>query len=121
MVWLVGTVDRQVQIVGLLLGQCREPSPQRVESQVLWSGVVLDITERKTMEEEKNRLVLELRTALDEIETLEGILPICSFCKKIRDEEGKWEQVDVYIHRHSRTAFSHGLCPDCLRQHYPDV
>jgi PAS domain S-box-containing protein len=97
------------------------PSPQRVESQVLWSGVILDITERKSIEEEKNRLVVELRTALHEIETLEDILPICSYCKKVRDDEGKWEQIDVYIRQHSRTDFSHSMCPDCEREHFSDL
>lgn len=97
------------------------PSPQRYEGEVLWSGVILDITGRKRAEEEKNQLVLELRAALDKIRKLEGIIPICSFCKKIRDDEGGWEPVDVYIRRHSETDFSHGICPDCAREHYPGV
>jgi PAS domain S-box-containing protein len=97
------------------------PSPQLFQGQVLWSGVILDITERKRAEEEKSRLLEELREALSRIRKLEGIIPICSFCKKIRADDGKWDQVDVYIRRHSDTDFSHGICPDCQAEHYPDV
>ena len=97
------------------------PSPQVFQGQVLWSGVILDITERKRVEEEKNRLVEELQGALSRIRKLEGIIPICSFCKRIRDPEGVWQQVDVYIRRHSDTDFTHGFCPDCQARHYPDV
>lgn len=97
------------------------PSPQRFESQVLWSGVILDITERKAIEAEKNKLLLDLQAAHAEIVTLEGILPICSFCKKIRDDDGTWERVDTYIRRHSHADFSHGICPDCMAEHYPNL
>lgn len=97
------------------------PSPQRFDSQVLWSGVILDITERKAMEEEKNQLLAALQEALAEIRTLKEIIPICSYCKRIRDHEGDWEQVEVYIRRHSHSDFSHGICPDCVREHFPDV
>ncbi len=68
--------------------------------------------------EDKNA---QLQKALDEIKTLRGILPLCSFCKKIRDDKGYWEQVDVYIHKHSQADISHSICPDCAREHYPDL
>lgn len=96
------------------------PSTQKVDSMVIWSGVVLDITERKRVEEERNQLVLKLQLALTEIKTLKGILPICSFCKKIRDDKGYWEQVEVYVKRHTQADFSHGICPECAKEHYPD-
>ena len=48
-----------------------------------------------------------------------GLLPICSYCKKVRDDKGYWEQVDVYIHRHSLVDVSHGICPDCTKKHFP--
>jgi DNA-binding NarL/FixJ family response regulator len=63
----------------------------------------------------------ELEKALSEVKTLRGILPICSGCKKIRDDEGYWEQVDVYLANHTEADFSHGLCPDCIREIYPDL
>lgn len=64
--------------------------------------------------------VQELRQALDHIRTLQGILPICSFCKKIRDDKGYWNQVEAYVSRYSGAQFSHSICPDCLRRHYPE-
>ncbi len=63
----------------------------------------------------------ELNKTLEEIKTLRGILPLCSFCKKIRDDQGYWNQVDVYIQQHSEADISHGICPDCLQQHYPKL
>jgi len=65
--------------------------------------------------------VIKLQTALGEIHTLRGIIPICSSCKKIRtDSSGAWEQIDVYIRDHSDADFSHGICPDCMKKLYPD-
>jgi K+-sensing histidine kinase KdpD len=68
--------------------------------------------------EEANR---KLRTYLDEIKVLRGILPICSYCKQIRTEADTWVQMEKYIHEHSEADFSHGVCPDCLRKHFPDI
>ncbi|MBU0485736.1 MAG: response regulator [Proteobacteria bacterium] len=66
------------------------------------------------------RLNKELREALTEIKTLRGILPLCSFCKKIRDDTGYWNQVDDYIRKNSSASISHSVCPDCMDEHYPD-
>ena len=66
------------------------------------------------------RLHLELKWAKEEIDTLRGILPICSFCKKIRNEMGYWERVEAYISKHSKAEFSHGLCRECMEREYPD-
>jgi hypothetical protein len=49
------------------------------------------------------------------------MLPLCSFCKKIRDDKGYWEQVDVYIHKYLQADISHGICPECAKEHYPDI
>jgi sensor histidine kinase regulating citrate/malate metabolism len=76
---------------------------------------------REKVEAEKDRLIQELSRALAELKTLRGILPLCSFCKKIRDDKGYWEQVDVYIAQHSDANISHGICPDCAAEHYPDL
>jgi ABC-type nitrate/sulfonate/bicarbonate transport system substrate-binding protein len=67
------------------------------------------------------RLNSKLNKALSEITTLQGILPICAFCKKIRDDKGAWEQIEVYIKERSGTVFSHGICPDCARKEYPET
>ncbi len=79
-----------------------------------------EIIERKRTEEERERLILKLQEALDKIKTLRGLLPICASCKKIRDDQGYWHQVEIYIRDHSEAEFSHGLCPDCLKKLYPD-
>ena len=79
-----------------------------------------DISQKKQAEEERNALIRKLRESLAEIKTLRGILPLCSFCKKIRNDKGYWEQVDIYITKHFDADISHGICPDCLRKHYPD-
>ncbi|MCC5850768.1 MAG: response regulator [Verrucomicrobia bacterium] len=65
--------------------------------------------------------VEELQEALGQIKTLRGILPICSGCKKIRDDKGYWQQVEVYLQAHSDAEFSHGLCPECLQGYYPEL
>lgn len=82
-------------------------------------GIIRDITERKQAEKDREKIINELYEALKEIKTLRGILPLCSFCKKIRDDKGYWEQVDVYIHKYSEADISHSICPDCMKKHYP--
>jgi PAS domain S-box-containing protein len=77
-------------------------------------SVARDITESKQAEGEREKLVSELKTALAEVRTLRAILPICSYCRKIRDDENYWHNVDTYISRHTSTRFTHGICPSCL-------
>jgi len=83
-------------------------------------AMISDITERKQVELEKEKLIDELSNALGEIKTLSGLLPICSHCKKIRDDGGYWNQIESYISEHSDVVFSHGLCPQCSKKFYPD-
>ena len=83
-------------------------------------GVFRDITERKQAEAERERLIAELQKALTVVKTLGGLLPICASCKKIRDDQGYWQQVEVYIRDHTDAEFSHGICPDCMRRLYPE-
>jgi len=64
--------------------------------------------------------VEELRQALDQIKTLRGIVPICASCKKIRDDQGYWSQVEVYVRDHTEAQFSHGICPECMKKLYPE-
>lgn len=84
-------------------------------------GVVIDITEKKKAEQEREALILNLQKALKEVKQLSGLLPICSICKKIRDDKGYWNQLESYIHEHSEAEFSHGICQDCAEKHYPDM
>jgi hypothetical protein len=72
------------------------------------------------MEEEREKMVLELQGALAKVKTLSGLLPICASCKKIRNDKGYWKQIEGYIMEHSDTTFSHGICPDCAQKLYPE-
>lgn len=83
-------------------------------------AIVRDITARKNIEEEREKLIEELQEALDNIKTLKGLLPICAKCKKVRDDKGYWSQIEGYIESHSEALFSHGLCPDCEKELYGD-
>jgi AmiR/NasT family two-component response regulator len=67
------------------------------------------------------QMTAELTTALSKVKTLTGLLPICAGCKKIRDDQGYWQQVEQYIQKHSNATFSHGLCPECCQRLYPGV
>jgi hypothetical protein len=66
-------------------------------------------------------LVQELQTALSDVKQLSGLLPICANCKKIRDDNGYWKQIEDYIDQHSEAKFSHGICPDCMKKLYPSL
>jgi len=77
------------------------------------------VEERTEKLREREKLIGELQSALGEIKTLQGILPICSYCKKIRNDGGYWEQVEAYIAHHSEAEFSHSICPPCLKKHFP--
>jgi GAF domain-containing protein len=86
----------------------------------LYGEVEQELAERKRAEEERERLILELQDALARVKTLSGLLPICSSCKKIRDDEGYWNQLETYIQEHSEAEFSHGLCDECAKNLYPE-
>ena len=76
---------------------------------------------RQQAEAERERLILELQDALANVKTLRGLIPICASCKKIRDDQGYWTQLETYLARHSDAEFSHGLCLDCIRKLYPEL
>ncbi len=83
-------------------------------------AVIVDITERRRAEDERERLIGELQEALARVKLLSGMLPICASCKKIRDDQGYWHQVEEYVRDHSEAEFSHSICPECARRLYPD-
>lgn len=93
-----------------------------------YTGIIRDITQRKQAEQElqqtmkeRENLIRELQYALENIKTLQGLIPICANCKKIRDDKGYWNQVEGYISAHTDAKFSHGICPDCAKKLYGDV
>lgn len=110
-----------VQTRGKLVERAADGRPLRV------AGVLVDIDARKRTEAslrvalaENERLVRELQTALDSVRTLEGLLPICMYCKSIRDDVGAWSSVEAYVACRTKVAFSHGICPSCYTKHFDD-
>jgi hypothetical protein len=81
----------------------------------------IDITKRKEIEADREKLINKLQDALNKIKTLRGIIPICASCKKIRDDKGYWNQIEIYIKNHSEADFSHGICPECAEKLYPEL
>ncbi len=81
---------------------------------------IRDITDLKNSEHKREQLIIELKEAINEIKKLSGLLPICASCKKIRDDEGYWNQIESYIQQHSEAKFSHGMCPECSDKLYGD-
>ena len=83
-----------------------------LEHELIYS-VARDITRRKQAEDERERLVAELQNALAQVKELQEILPICMYCKNIRNDKDYWQSVETYISHHTRSRFSHGICPGC--------
>lgn len=105
---------RYVQSIGEIVADA-QGQPQKLV------GSFLDITERKEADITREQLIERLQTALAEVKLLSGLLPICASCKKIRDTQGHWHQVEVYIRDHSEAEFSHSLCPGCAETLYPEL
>lgn len=83
-------------------------------------GFCTDITARKKTEREREELLAQLQRAMTEVATLRKILPICSCCKQIRDDQGYWSQIDSYLREHAEMEFSHSVCPACAEKLYGD-
>jgi hypothetical protein len=90
------------------------------EGQARTCLIIRDIGERKTAEDERERLIQELQDALARVKGLSGLLPICASCKKIRDEKGQWHYLEIYIRDHTEADFSHGICPECRQRLYTE-
>lgn len=108
-----------VQTRGKVVERAADGAPLRV------AGILVDIDARKRMEEallsalaENERLVRELQGALENVRTLEGLLPICMYCKSIRDDAGAWASLEAYVTQRAEVAFSHGICPACYTKHW---
>jgi len=87
----------------------------------LFSSRIGYLIARKRVEAEREQLITQLQDALAKIKTLHGLIPICAACKKIRDDDGFWRQVEEYIHDHSEAEFSHSICPECVARLYPEL
>jgi len=88
---------------------CRFENGQAMATRAIFR----DITKRKAVEAERERLIKELQAALAEVQTLSGLLPICGWCKKIRDDSGYWNSVEGYLKERAAVEFTHGICPEC--------
>lgn len=94
---------------------------QRINKQIQTNRQLKnEIRERTTAEAARDKTILELQHALDEVKILRGILPICASCKNVRDDKGYWKQIESYIKDHSEAEFTHGICPECAKKHYPE-
>jgi PAS domain S-box-containing protein len=80
-----------------------------------------DVSDRKLAEMRLRETLAERDAALDRVRLLSGLLPICAACKRIRDDDGNWRQIESYISQHSQAKFSHGMCPDCGKQYYGEL
>ena len=80
----------------------------------------MDVTEHKELEEKQGQLIQKLQESLAEVKTLSGLLPVCAWCKNLRDEEGYWESVEEYISQHTGAGFTHGMCPSCQEKVYTE-
>lgn len=109
-------------ILGLILSPPGESWPQFVWNRflaifVIWATAGLGLRWR-TLQERHELALNEREEALNQVRVLRGLIPICASCKKIRDEVGLWEQFEQYIQSHSEAQFSHGICPECAREHH---
>jgi hypothetical protein len=108
-----------VTLLALVMGRVRHITQNRLRI----SNTKLEeaVKSLEQAQHEKDGLILELQQTIDEVKTLKGIIPMCSACKKIRDDSGYWQQVEEYVKNHSNAEFSHGICPECSKKLYPDL
>jgi phosphoserine phosphatase RsbU/P len=96
------------------------PIMDRNQRVIGFSAIERDMTEHRASEEERLTLISELTDALCSIKTLRGLIPICAWCKRIRDDEGYWEQVESYVSQHTEAEFTHSICPECSAKVAPE-
>jgi transcriptional regulator of acetoin/glycerol metabolism len=125
---VIGVLDAQSALTDVFsqidiytLGALADQLAVAIENARLYEQTSKEIAERKQVEKERERLIGELQSALAKVKTLSGLIPICSSCKKIRDDKGYWQQVETYIANRSNAEFSHGFCPECMDKLYPEL
>jgi DNA-binding response OmpR family regulator len=118
-IFLTGLDTQEGQLQGLELGGI-----DYLTKPINFTLLRLRVRNHIALKEQRDLLVrqkAELEAALVRVKQLEGIIPICMHCKKIRDDQESWHQLEAYISNHSEAQFSHGMCPDCFSARYPDV
>ena len=118
MILLTGEGDRRVDVEAMKAGAMDYLVKNTIDATLLERSIRYAV-ERNRVERQREQLISELEVALAQIKTLGGLLPICSSCKRIRDDGGYWNQLETYIREHSGAEFSHGFCPSCLEDLYP--
>lgn len=116
-----GSIYSEVELYDTL--HARTAALESANQQLEENGrqLVQALEDRQREAKERERLIVDLEAALSKVRTLSGLLPICSSCKNIRDDQGYWKQMEAYISEHSEAEFSHGMCPHCAQTLYPDV
>jgi hypothetical protein len=122
--WILAIAASVLILIGYLASPPGPSVWQAVSNRTLsllavWVTVLL-VVQRRAIDEKREEAFLAKERALDEIRVLRGIMPICSSCKKIRDDDGYWRRVEVYIRDHSEAEFSHSVCPECAVKLYPE-
>jgi methyl-accepting chemotaxis protein len=120
-----GNLDYRIDVTGDdelsdLARASNEMAAKLKKSYTSMESLQQEIMERKRVEEEREKLIKDLQEALARVKVLSGMLPICSSCKKVRDDRGYWTQIEAYIRDHSEAEFTHGICPECFKKLYPD-
>jgi PAS domain S-box-containing protein len=108
--------ETETKHLGITASPLRDASGRIVAAVV----VVRDITERKRVEAEREELIVKLKEALAKIKTLNGLIPACAWCRKVRDDKGYWDGLENYIRENSDADFTHGICPECLKKTDPE-
>jgi PAS domain S-box-containing protein len=120
---IVGKVEKEVWLDGRETWVRTSKMPFRdKDGRIVGTfGISEDITAMKQAEAEREHFIQELQSALASVKSLSGLLPICSGCKKIRDDKGYWSQVESYVQQHSEATFTHGMCPDCIKKFFSEL
>ncbi|MGQ9483838.1 MAG: hypothetical protein ACUVSA_02365 [Desulfosoma sp.] len=105
----------------MLKAKARELLAALAELRLKSNALQSEIADRHQVEKDKERLIQELREALENVRKLRGLLPICAYCKKIRDDQGYWNQLESYISQHAEVTFTHSVCPECAKKIYAEL
>ena len=116
---LTGLADQEIGAEAVRAGAQDYLFKEEVTGSLLVRSILYAI-ERKKMMVEREKLRQDLEDALEQVKLLSGFLPICCSCKKIRDDKGYWQQIELYISTHSDVQFSHGICEECAKELYPE-
>ena len=116
---VTGQGDHDIDVEAMRAGALDYLVKDRIDSDLLERSIRYAV-ERSRVERRLEEAIDDLEDALANIKTLQGLLPICSWCKSIRDDKGYWNRLESYVRDHSSAEFSHGVCPSCVKLHYPD-